>query len=174
MKAPTFAIFGAFALAACSANPVAADQTPDQADKATAADAEGELLTNFFRWWNEAYRTPGAYTADAFRRWFTEDATLTLEGREVIRGVDQWAAHFQRIQAGGGEVEIVVPFKETFESGDRIYTYHVIRSRRDGKTACSLAAGHATVEGTKLSSIVLVRSDLDRENGVTDPACWND
>ena len=136
-----------------------------------APEPSDDVLSRFFVWWNQTFKQPGGYTAEAFGRWFTPDATLYLEGREVIRGLDGWAAHFQRIQAGGGDVEIVVPFKRVFRSGSRIYTYHVIRSRRDGQVACSLAAGHAELRGGRISTIVLVRATLDPK-GPLDPECW--
>jgi hypothetical protein len=144
---------------------------------ALAAPAGAEMpttdaLSKMFIWWNQAFKTPGAYTAENFSKFFTPDATLVLEGRTVINGVDQWAAHFQKIQASGAEVEIVVPFKEVFEKGGTIYSYHVIRSRRAGKPACSLAAGHATLRDDKISSIVLVRAALDPAKGPLDPQCW--
>jgi hypothetical protein len=131
-----------------------------------------DVLSKMFIWWNEAFRTPGAYTPENFSKFFTPDATLVLEGRTVINGVDQWATHFQRIQSGGGDVEIVVPFKDVFEADDRVYTYHVIRSRRDGKAGCSLAAGHAELEGGKIASIVLVRHTLEAGKDPLDPQCW--
>jgi hypothetical protein len=134
--------------------------------------AQLDVLQRFFQWWNATYKVPGGYTAQAFGEWFTPDATLVLEGREVIRGLDGWAQHFQRIQAGGGDVEIVVPFKRAFQSGNYLYTYHVIRSRRDGNVACSLAAGHAELRDGKISTIVLVRSPLDPTKGALDPECW--
>jgi hypothetical protein len=137
-----------------------------------APEPSGDTLSRFFVWWNQTFKQPGGYTAEGFGQWFTPDATLVLEGKEIIRGVDGWAKHFQKIQAGGGDVEIVVPFKRVFQQGDRIYTYHVIRSRRDGKLACSLAAGHAELRGGKIATIVLVRSDLDPAKGQTDPECW--
>lgn len=141
-----------------------------QADTVSSSDP----LSKMFVWWNQAFKQPGSYTAEAFRKHFTEDATLIVEGREVVRGVDAWATHFQRIQAGGGDVEIVVPFKEIFQQGNKIYTYHVIRSRRDGKPGCSLAAGHALIRDGRIASIVLVRSELDAAKGPLDPACWRD
>ncbi len=144
------------------------------AGAAQASEPAGDVLSRFFVWWNATYKVPGGYTAQAFGQWFTPDATLVLEGKEVIRGLDGWAAHFQRIQAGGGEVEIVVPFKRVFQSGDRIYTYHVIRSRRDGKASCSLAAGHAELRGDRIATIVLVRSTLDPTKGPMDAQCWVD
>ncbi len=160
-----------FALAALSTPAMARPGTNAQAE-AAAPKPSTDVLSRMFIWWNEAFKTPGAYTAEKFSKFFTPDATLVLEGRTVISGVDGWAKHFQRIQSGGGEVEIVVPFKEVFEKDGLIYNYHVIRSRRNGKAACSLAAGHAVVTGGKIASIVLVRSDLDPAKGPLDPQCW--
>jgi hypothetical protein len=137
-----------------------------------APEPSGDVLSRFFVWWNTTYKVPGGYTAEAFSQWFTPDATLYLEGKEIIRGVDGWARHFQRIQSGGGDVEIVVPFKSVFQKGNRIYTYHVIRSRRGGEVSCALAAGHAELRGRKISTIVLVRSTLDPAKGPMDPQCW--
>jgi hypothetical protein len=139
---------------------------------AAAPEPSGDTLSRFFVWWNATFKVPGGYTPAAFGEWFTPDATLVLEGKEVIRGLDGWAAHFQRIQSGGGDVEIVVPFKRVFQEDDRIYTYHVIRSRRDGALSCALAAGHAELRGGKISTIVLVRSTLDPAKGPMDPECW--
>ena len=150
-------------LCACAATTSLAQAGPEPSS---------DVLSRFFVWWNQTFKQPGGYTAEAFGQWFTPDATLYLEGREVIRGLDGWAKHFQRIHGGGGEVEIVVPFKRVFQSGNRIYTYHVIRSRREGKVACSLAAGHAELRGGKISTIVLVRSELDASKGPLDPDCW--
>ncbi|WP_439532776.1 hypothetical protein [Polymorphobacter sp.] len=141
---------------------------------AMAASSSDDALSKFFTWWNEAYKVPGSYTADNFRKHLTNDATLILEGKTVINGADQWATHFQKIQQGGGDVELVVPFKAVFQKDDMIYNYHVIRSRRDGKTECALAAGHAIVRGGKIASIVLVRADLDKAKGQTDPECYPD
>lgn len=137
-----------------------------------AAQAPGDALSKMFIWWDQAFKTPGAFTPEAFGKYFTPDAALTLEGRTVVRGLDQWATHFQKIQASGSEVEIVVPFKDVFQSGSKIYTYHIIRSRRNGTTGCVLAAGHAVMRGTKIASITLVRMQMDPAKGPLDPQCW--
>lgn len=131
-----------------------------------------DALSTMFLWWDQAFKTPGAFTRENFAQYFTPDATLTLEGRTVINGVDEWATHFQKIQASGGEVEIVVPFKQVFQQGSKIYTYHVIRSRRNGTVGCVLAAGHAEMRGTKIASITLVRMPMDPAKGPLDPQCW--
>ena len=118
-------------------------------------------VSRMFSWWNEAYKTPGAYTEEAFGIHFTDDAELIIDGRLVTRGLGGWAKHFQAIQAGGGEVEIVVPFKEVFQVADKVYTYHLIRARRDDTAMRMLAAGHAILRDGKIASISLVRTVLD-------------
>ena len=118
-------------------------------------------LSRMFSWWNEAYKTPGAYTEEAFGVYFTDDAELIIDGRLVTRGLGGWAKHFQAIQAAGGEAEIVVPFKEVFQVGEKIYTYHLIRASRDGTAMRMLAAGHAILRDGRIASISLVRTVLD-------------
>ncbi|WP_372012303.1 hypothetical protein [Pseudoxanthomonas sp. 10H] len=93
-----------------------------------------------FAWWNQAMATPGAFTEEAFARHFTDDAPLVINGVETMRGPAGWAERFQMIQAATDAVEIVLPFRYSFQQGDRIYTYHVIRSRAGGKVDCMLAA----------------------------------
>ena len=78
------------------------------------------------------------------------DAELIVDGRLVTRGVGGWAKHFQAIQADGGEVEIVVPFKEVFRVENKVYTYHLIRANRAGVAMRMLAAGHAIGEPAAL------------------------
>jgi hypothetical protein len=137
-----------------------------------SAAAPTDPLSSMFVWWDQAFKTPGAFTPESFSHYFTPDATLTLEGRTVIHNVGEWAAHFQKIQAGGGQVEIVVPFKHIFQQGSNIYTYHVIRSRHNGEVGCVLAAGHAVIKGQKIASITLVRMAMDPAKGPLDPQCW--
>ncbi len=119
---------------------------------ANAAEAKLDRLSQMFVWWDQAFKTPGAFTEDAFRKYFTEDAKLILEGKVSASGVAAWAKHFQAIQSKGGEVEIVVPFKTEFQSGNWIYTQHIINSRRDGKTGCTLASAMPSYATTRSPS----------------------
>jgi len=135
---------------------------------AHAKPAKADALTRMFTWWNAAFKTPGAYTPAAFRAYFTEDATLTINGAQVATGVEGWAKHFQRIQGNGGIVEIVLPFRKVGQVGDTIYTYHVIRSVRSSVAGCLLAGGYATVRGGKISAVVLSRAPIDASS---DPDC---
>lgn len=135
------------------------------------AAGKPDPLSKMFAWWDNAFAKPDGYTPDAFRKYFTEDAVLMIDGKVVARGVDEWAAHFQKIQAAGGSVEIVLPFRETFRAGDKIFTYHMIRSVRDGVLSCQLAAGYAMVRDGKLALVSLVRAPVDPAKGRTDPPC---
>lgn len=131
-------------------------------------NAADDPLSRMFQWWNQAYKTPGAYVAEAFGRFFTPDGAIVIDGREIARGPAELAAHFQKIQAAGGEAEIVVPFREVFRAGDKIYTYHLIRTRRDGVAMCMLAAGHAVMRDEKIALVSLVRTRLDSTNVTAD------
>ncbi|RLP23521.1 hypothetical protein D8676_20185 [Mesorhizobium sp. YM1C-6-2] len=143
---------------------------------ASGSDPTGPLpqtdrLSEMFTWWNQAMKTPGAFTAEAFSEYFTDDAPLVIDGKEVMRGPEGWADRFRAIQAATDAVEIVVPFRHVFQSGDQIYTYHIIRSRAQGKVSCMLAAGHADLVDGKLGAVTLVRAEIDP---ASDPDCWRE
>lgn len=129
-------------------------------------------LTKMFEWWNTAFKSPEGFTEAAFAGYFTPDAALVINGVEEARGLPAWVQHFRKIQATGADVEIVVPFRHVFKQGDKIYTYHVIRSRRNGAPGCMLAAGHAFLEKGRISEVNLVRAALDPAQAAKDPACW--
>lgn len=145
---------------------------PEPASTSIETVRTNDALSRMFIWWNRAMAKPGELTRSNFAKHFTPDASLTINGEKVISDIDGWVSHFQRIQAGGGKVEIVVPFKTVFQSKDRIYTYHVIRSIRAGQAMCWLAAGDATLRNGLISSITLVRVTLDRAKGTWDKDCW--
>ncbi len=131
-----------------------------------------DVLTQMFAWWNGAIKTPGAFTVAAFGRYFDPETTMIIDGHVSAHGLEDLTRHFQAIQASGAAVEIMLPFKEEFRSGDKIYTYHVINSRLGGKVGCMLAAGHATLRDGKILSLALVRKNVDFAKGTIDPQCW--
>ncbi|MGE4337189.1 MAG: hypothetical protein AB7E55_14595 [Pigmentiphaga sp.] len=135
------------------------------ADTAVATDK----LSGMFIWWNHAMKTPGGFTAAAFSNYFTDEAPLIIDGVEVMRGPAGWAERFQMIQGATEAVEIVVPFRYSFQKDDRIYTYHIIRSRAQGKVSCMLASGHAELRNGLISRVILVRAEIDP---ASDPDCW--
>lgn len=142
---------------------------PAHGAPAAAVPAQPDRLTEMFTWWNQAMTTPGAFTEEAFSRYFTADAPLVINGVETMRGPAGWADRFQMIQGATDAVEIVIPFRYSFQQGDRIYTYHIIRSRAAGKVDCMLAAGHAELVGDRISRVILVREPIDP---ASDPDCW--
>ncbi len=141
------------------------------AQSSSGAEAQHDPLSVMFTWWNQTMKTRGAFTEEGFATYFTQDAPLIIDGEEVMRGPAGWAKRFQTIQNMTDAVEIVLPFRYSFQQGDRIYTYHVIRSRAQGKVSCMLAAGHADLVGGKISGVTLVRAEIDP---ASDPDCWRE
>lgn len=125
------------------------------------AEAEPSPLTAMFIWWNEAFKTPGAFVRSGFEQHFTEDAAIVINGTERARGIDEMVKHFQRIQGEAEVVDMMVPFEEEFVSADgsKIFTHHFIRSRRNGEESMAQLMGYALVEDGKLSYIHFVSAD---------------
>jgi hypothetical protein len=133
--------------------------------------ADKDELSRMFEWWDGAFKSPEGFTEAAFAKYFTADAVLIIDGVEQARGLPAWVAHFRKIQASGAAVEIVLPFRQMFKQGDKIYTYHVIRSVRNGTPGCTLAAGHAFLKKGKISEVNLVRALLSPQQAEKDPSC---
>ena len=112
-----------------------------------------------FAWWNGAIQDPNGFTEAAFRRHFTEQAAIVINGQERVRGIKPLVAHFKRIQASVESVEIVLPFEEGFESGNRIFTYHLIRARQDGVDSLSHVMGYAIVEDGRIALVDFLSYD---------------
>jgi hypothetical protein len=134
-------------------------QTGDAPDK----------LSQLFVWWNEAMRTPGAYTSEAFAQRITSDASFVIDGVEVMRAPGGWASRSDALQKVTEAMEIVLPFRYAFQVGNSVYTYHVIRARAQGRTLCMLASGHAELRGDLISRVTIVRAEIDP---ATDKDCW--
>ena len=116
-----------------------------------AADNSDNVLVRMFAWWNAAIKDPNGFTEEAFRRYYTEDAAIVINGKERVRGIKPLVEHFRKIQQRTEMVEIVLPFEEGFESGNRIFTYHRIRARADGIDSHSHVMGYAIVEDGKIA-----------------------
>ena len=136
------------------------------------AAARPDILSAMFAWWNESMRNHVPFDRAGFARFFAGDAVLRIDGVAAATGIDAITAHFKAIQGSGAEVEIVLPFDKVMVSRTRIYTYHVIRSRRDGRVSCMLAAGHADVAGGKITEISLVRAVVQPGSSPAAQACW--
>ena len=118
-----------------------------------AGENNDNVLVRMFAWWNGAMKDPNGFTEEAFRRYYTEDAAIIINGSERVRGIKPMVEHFKRIQERTESVEIVLPFEEGFESGDRIFTYHLIHAREDGADRLSRVMGYAVIEDGKISLV---------------------
>lgn len=118
-------------------------------------------LTAMFVWWNAAYKQKNGFTKESFELHFTPDAVMRINGRDSATGSQDLADHFQQIQKRTEAVAIELPFIEKFWSADhkRIFTYHVVTSRADGKNARDLVMGYADIRGGKISLINFVSAE---------------
>jgi hypothetical protein len=135
-KRPGFVLACLFSLSACA-----------------AVEHRDNVLVDMFAWWNGAIQTEGAFTREAFGRYFTEDAEIIVNDVVLVHGLDAMAEHFRGIQQRTDFVEIVLPFEEGFREGDKIFTYHLIRARENGMDRLSHVMGYAIVEEGKLALV---------------------
>ena len=131
-------------------NPAVATDAPSAAQPST-------ILTDMFRWWNGVINSEEPLTAEQFRHYFTEDAVILVNHREQVRGVEQMPAHFQAIRERPGTIEVELPFREEFQSGNRIFTYHLIRSNQEEGESITYNMGYAIIEGGRIAAISLAR-----------------
>jgi len=124
------------------------------------AATHDDTLTRMFTWWNAAYREKDGFTEAAFRQYWTDDAELIIDGKVSAKGIAELTQHFRAIQARLPSVEIILPFEMEFSSGNRIFTWHYIRSVVNGEVHCMQAMGYAEVVGGKLSVVHLTRTEL--------------
>ncbi|MEE8482416.1 MAG: hypothetical protein V3S12_03600 [Acidiferrobacterales bacterium] len=124
-----------------------------------AEDSSENVLVNMFAWWNAAIKTENGFTEEGFAKYFTRDAAIVINGKESVRGTVAMVEHFRRIQANTESVEIVLPFEEGFESGNRIFTYHLIHARENGVDSTSHLMGYAVIEEGKIALVNFIAYD---------------
>lgn len=133
---------------------------------AATADASspGEVLVAMFDWWNEAMHDEEAgYTAESFSRYWTDDAVMIINGNEFGPGPAELARHFRRIQADTDHVEILLPFREAFDHGDRTFTYHYVRAVTGDEVRYSRVMGVAEVRDGRIARVEFLNIAIEGE-----------
>lgn len=120
-----------------------------------------QVLVDMFRWWNEAFYADDGFTAENFARYYAEDAVMLVNGARRGTGPAELAAHFRNVQADRDEVEIMLPFLEGFNSGDRTFTSHYVRSLRGDDETWEHVMGYAVVRDGRISLINFVGVPAD-------------
>ncbi len=121
-----------------------------------AAGAEpSDPLVRMFVWWNAAYKQKDGFTAGSFSRYFTRDAVMRINGKDVCAGIEDMAKHFRNIQASTEMVAVELPFLDEFTSpnGDRIFTHHFVRAREHGKNSRERVMGFVEIKNGKISLV---------------------
>ena len=119
------------------------------------------ILEQMFSWWNGIINTEQELKAEDFARFFTKDAAIVLNGNEGVRGVNNMPEYFEKIRARSEYIEIVFPFKEQFQTDNKIFTYHTIRSTSNGVEQVSHNMGYAIIKNGKIAYVSLARFTLD-------------
>lgn len=99
------------------------------------------------------------------------DAAIVLNGKQSAKGIPALVGQFQHILASSESVEIVLPFREGFVGGNKIFTYHFIRSKRDGRRECLRVMGYALLHDGKIALVDLLRIPEDMASTAVDAAC---
>ncbi|MDA5193958.1 nuclear transport factor 2 family protein [Govanella unica] len=115
------------------------------------------IITQMFRWWNEAYTDPNGFTPEAFSRFYTDDAELIVNGNSRGKGLQALSAHYQRIQAAVPLAQMVLPVDDDFATTDRAFVHcHEQAKRADGTEKLSECFAYAEVRDGKMSVLRVV------------------
>jgi ketosteroid isomerase-like protein len=140
-----------------------------RAGEHSAAVNRPDPLVAMFVWWNAAYLQKDGFTAEAFGRYFTDDAVMRINGKDRCKGLEDLAQHFRDIQAHTEMVVIDLPFIDEFTStnGDRIFTHHFVRAREHGEESRERVMGYAVIKDGKIALLNFV-SVPDPVSGTVD------
>ncbi|MBT7951087.1 MAG: hypothetical protein HN764_05645 [Gammaproteobacteria bacterium] len=119
------------------------------------------ILEEMFTWWNELMISEREITEESFASFYTENAVIIINGKEKVRGVKNMPAFFRENRDRTEFIEIEMPFREKFVSGNKIFTYHTIRAIRNGEEKISHNMGYALIEKGKISYVSLARFGLE-------------
>ena len=133
-----------------------------QSFAASSNDSSADILEQMFTWWNAIMRSDEELKTEDFARYYTDDAVIVLNGKERVRGVAMMPDFFKANRDRTEFIEIVLPFKEKFMAGEKIFTYHTIRAVRNGVEELSHNMGYAVIENGKIASVNLARFTLEQ------------
>ncbi|WP_255536567.1 DUF885 family protein [Pacificimonas pallii] len=141
------------------AGPVPVDAMP-----AVLADSRKTVLTGMFEWWNAEFASDRPFTQEGFGQYFTDDIVFEINGRRSPAGLKSLTERFNAIKDEYHSIEIVLPMREEFVSGDRIFTYHVNRGKKDSADppgGYTHVMGYAEIKDGKIDLINFFHFDED-------------
>lgn len=144
----------------CVCLALAAALAPSAADATTS-----DIVSEMYSWWNKAIYSEAELTPEAFGKYYTNDIVLKLNGTVVDHDIDNMSNRFISISRRGGNVENIMPPIMTFQSGNNIFTQHLIYVQRNGKETCLLASGYAKLKDGKIALVDLVRTEVTEASG---------
>ena len=98
---------------------------------ASAKDTDDSVLVQMFKWWNAAFQKEQDFTEAGFSQYFTDDIVFIINGQRSAKGIKSLTERFNNTKANYHTIEIILPMKEEFSSGDKLFTYHVNRGKKN-------------------------------------------
>ena len=127
-----------------------------------AEESKDSVLVQMFKWFNVAYVEDQAFTEDGFAQYFTDDIVFELNGKRSPKGLKSLTERFNKLKNTYYRIEIILPMKEEFSSGNRMFTYHLNRGKikeDEAWSGFSHVMGWADIEDGKIDFINFANYD---------------
>lgn len=85
--------------------------------------SQPNVIVEMFKWWNEAFKDPNGFTAEAFARFYTEDGALYANSNFRARGPQALADHYSRIQANYPRLAMKLPVDAEFSTDTHAFVH---------------------------------------------------
>lgn len=111
------------------------------------------VLVQMFTWFNGTFKKEEKFTEEGFARYFTDDIVFVLNGKKSPKGLKSLTERFNALKDNYHLIEIMLPMKEEFASGDKIFTYHLNRGQtleNDPMSGFSHVMGYVVVKEGKI------------------------
>jgi hypothetical protein len=127
-----------------------------------AEENQDSVLVQMFKWFNVTYVKEQAFTEEGFAQYFTDDIVFELNGKRSPKGLKSLTERFNKLKDTYYRIEIILPMKEEFSSGNRIFTYHLNRGKIDESdpwSGFSHVMGWADIKDGKIDFINFANYD---------------
>ncbi len=94
-----------------------------------ASEPQDSVLVQMFVWWNQTFKSEQPFTEQGFSQYFTDDIVFVINNNRSPTGIKSLTERFNKIKELHYLIEIVLPLKEEFSSGNRVFTYHLNRGK---------------------------------------------
>ena len=126
------------------------------------SETDDSVLVQMFKWWNGAFKSEEKFTEEGFAQYFTDDIVFIINGKRSPKGIKSLTERFNKIKDTYHLIEIILPMKEEFVSGDKIFTYHLNRGQQnegDPWGGVTHVMGYVVVKNGKIDMLNFLHYD---------------